>query len=123
MHGAPLRAVPRRVVEQVGEHLLEPGGIRHDPQARRVDRHDVRDGPDTQGGFRHRAFDQFEHADGREVETDLPAVKTAEVEQVTHEGPEPLGLAQRRAEHGVVRTHHAVDEILEQRLLGREGRA
>ena len=115
--------MPGRVVEQVGEHLVESGGIGHDPQVSRNDRHDVRDPPSAQRRLSHRALDQLENVDGSEVEANLPSVETAEVEQVAHEGAEPLGLGQRRSEHVVVGANHAVDEVLEQRLLGREGRA
>ena len=71
-------------------------------------------------GLRHGALDEGSDVDRGEVEGRAAAVDPAEVEQVTDEGPEPFGLGQGGPQHGVVRTHDPVDEVLEQRLLGGE---
>ena len=71
-------------------------------------------------GLRHGALDEGADVDHREGERRAAAVDPAEVEQVADEGPEPFGLGQSGAQHGVVGAHDAVDEVLEQRLLGGE---
>ena len=63
------------------------------------------------------------HVDGRERQRLDAAVDPAEVEEVGNEIAQALGLGEGGAERGVVRRHDAVDEVLEQRLLGGEGRA
>ena len=116
------RAVPVGVVEQVGEHLRETGGVGRDVQVGgHVD--DVDGAAPGDAGLRHGALDELADVDRGQRERRAAAVDAAEVEQVADERAEALGLGQRGAQHGVVGTHDAVDEVLEQGLLGGERRA
>ena len=74
-------------------------------------------------GLGDRVLDERAHVDGRERERGAATVDAAEVEQVADEGAEAFGLGEGGAQDGVVGAHDAVDEVLEQGLLGGERRA
>ena len=137
--GATDRAVPDGVVQEVGKHLGEAVGVRLDEEAVLTTRTGLAAAPTiltdhgdeadpplvgaTGRGFRDSLRDEPPHVDGRERQRLDAAVDPAEVEEVGHEVAEALGLGERGAERGVVGRHDAVDEVLEQRLLGGQGRA
>ena len=107
-----LGAVPDRVVEHVGEQLPEPGGVGlhlerlgdvdvepHRPTGGHEVGHDLVD----QGADPHRPEPQRCHA----------RLHAGELEQVTDQGADPLGLVDRAAEVGGVGRADAVGEVLE----------
>ena len=122
-HGAVGGAVAFGVVEQVGEDLGQPRRVRRDGEAV-LHLHGVPD-PATARARAHRGLGdgvrhELMHVDLREIERHHSPVDPAEVEQVADEGAETLGLGEGGAQHGVVGGDHAVDEVLEQCLLGGE---
>ena len=121
-HGAAGRAVPRGVVEQVGEHLVQPGAVGpgHGLRRRHVDREpDVAPG---HRGLRHRRLEHLGHRDVTAVQRLGAGVDPGQVQQLAHQPAEPLGLRQRDLQGGRVRVGHAVDQVLQDRVQRRDRR-
>lgn len=114
------RAVPRGVVEQVGDQLVEPAGVGAHHEARL----DVEVVAHVATGRLGVGDDVGEEARQRDVgrrERGLAGVDPGEVEEVLDELREPLRLPHGEVE--AVGAADAVGEVLQHRTLGRERRA
>ena len=88
--GAAARAVPHRVVEEVGGDLGEAGTVAGDDEVAGLDVGDERDVPALEGGLADGVVEQVTDADPAGGERDSPAVGPGEVEQVGDERAEAL---------------------------------
>ena len=118
-HGAAGRAVPDRVVEEVGGDLGEAGPVAGDGEVGGLDVGDDGDVPAVEGGLARGGVEELGDVDGGRREGDA-AVGAGEVEQVGDERAEAFGLGEGVAEGGVGGCGDAVDEVFEQGTLGAE---
>ena len=113
-HPPALGAVPDRVVEHVGEQLAEPGGV--GLHLERLGYVDVEPhGP--AGGYEvgHHLVDQGSDPHRAEPQRCHARLHAGELEQVTDQGADPLGLVHGPAEVLRVGRTDAVGEVLEGR--------
>jgi hypothetical protein len=111
--------VPQRVVEQVGQHLVQPLGVGVDDQARL----DVGDHPLRGPGGARDVVDEGSEVEALAVQRHLAGLQPRQVQQGAHQPGEPAGLRQRGLERLRVGLRDAVGEVLQQRLQGGERRA
>ena len=112
-YDAALRAVPGRVVEQVGQQLVQPRPVGIDDEIGWLDpyverhrshpRPRLRDGVIHQRGDRHRAAVQRDHA----------GVDPGEVEQVADQVAQSLGLTEGHPDRRGIWLGHPVVEVLQ----------
>ena len=110
---AALRAVPGRIVEQVGQQLVQPRPVGIDDESRWLDpyverhrahpRQCLRDCVAHQGRDRHRAAVQLDHS----------GIDPREVEQVADQVAQSLGLVEGDPNRRGVRLGHPVVEVLQ----------
>jgi hypothetical protein len=117
-HHATGRAVPRRVVEQVGDQLVQSRRVGRGRQRRRCHAYVVAHLTAADPRLGDRAFQQVYDGDlgGRQLR--LPGVHAGEVEQVGGEGADPLCLVERRSQGRGVRLGDPVDEVLQHGAQG-----
>ena len=115
-HDGPAgRAVPRRVVEQVGHELLQAGRVCPDDQVGRVDPHVVLHRAPEHPRLGDAFGQQRPDRDGLRGQRRLAGVHAGQVEQVLHEPAHPLRLGQSGGQGVGVARRDAVDEVLEHR--------
>ena len=113
---AALGAVPDRVVEHVGEQLAQPGRVGlHLERLRDVDVEPHRPAGGHEVG--HHVVDEGADPHRAEPQRCHPRLHAGELQQVTDQVADPLGLADRPAEVLRVGRADAVGEVLER---GRE---
>ena len=117
-HLSPGRAVPHRVVDEVGDELGEPGRVGDHGEVGRVRLVDHAHRPAADQGLRDPVAQQVTDLHLGEAQRRRPGVDPRQVEQVADEGAEPLALGERGAQGVVVGAHDAVDEVLEEGALG-----
>ena len=110
--------VPGRVVEQVGDQLVEPRRIGRGRQRGRRGADVVPHLATGHPRLGHGALQQRQDGHLRGGQLSLAGVHPGEVEQVGGEGGEPLGLVERRPQGHGVRLRDAVDEVLEHGAQG-----
>ena len=118
--GAAGRTVPRCVVEQVGDELVEPGGIALDGEIGRIDADVVRHVAAGDAGLADRGVEQPSYVDPLAGQRCLAGVDPGEVEQVADQTGHPLALVERGAEGHRVGLGDAVGEVLEEGVEGGE---
>ena len=123
VHLAVLWAVPHRVVDEVGHQLVQARRVRAHGQLGRLHDGAHADRPAVHAGLGDDVVQKLGHHDVGELERRGAGIDAREVEEVTHEGTQPLRLAQGRPKRLVVGADDPVDEVLQQRPLGAEGGA
>ena len=117
-HLALWRAVPHRVVDEVGDELREAAGVGGHGEVGRVGLVPHQHRPSADRGLRHPRAEQLADPHLGQGQWRRAGVDPGEVEQVADQGAEPLGLGQGGTQGLVVVLDHAVDEVLEQGALG-----
>jgi len=111
--GAASRAVPRRVVEQVGHELPQAGGVGPEDEVGGVDTHVVLHRATEYPCLGDGVIEQRPDRDGLRSDRCLSGVDAGEVEQVLHETAHPLGLVESGRQGVGVARCDTVDEVLE----------
>ena len=91
------------VVEQVGDHLVQPLGIAGGLQVAGLDAHLQPHRPVAEDALACGLLEQPAHAERHRPELEPPALELGEVEQLGDEPAESLGLRERGAEGGRIR--------------------
>ena len=116
------RAVPSGVVEGVDQELAQPRGIGADGEVG-GDAHVVGRGASGRSHLRHTVVDEGPQGDRLPVELDDARREARELEQVAHQGSEPLRLHECLTEVSGVRRDDTVSEVLQEGDHCGEGRA
>ena len=113
-HRCARRAVPGRVVQQVGDQLAQAGGVALDGEVGRAYVYDVADVATADPGLGHGGLQQRPDLDGLAGERRLAGVDPREVEQIGDQARHPLSLVQGGAERFGVGIGDAVGQVLQQ---------
>ena len=120
-HAPVGRRVADRVVEQVGEHLLQPLRVAGGLEADRVDLDPQPHLAVAEHALARRAVEQLVHAEALGGDRQRPRLEPREVEQLLDEAAEALRLRERGLDR--VRVLDAVGEVLQHRLQRADRRA
>ena len=107
------RAVPRRVVEEVGDELPEPGRVGVDDEVRGVDLYVVLDLAAEHPRLGDGVVEQRPDVHGLRAERRLPGVHARKIEKILDKFACPFGLLERSGQRLRVARGDTVDEVLE----------
>jgi hypothetical protein len=111
------------VLEQVGHDLVQALGVGVHRQVGGLDRHPHLGGPRVQAGLVGRLVQQRPEGHDRAAQRRRPRLEAGQVEQLADHPAQPLGLGEHRPQHRRIGGLDAIDQVLEVRLEGRDGRA
>ncbi len=119
---APGRRVPRRVVEQVGQHRVNPRRVTVGGGARRIHRDGHLHPGAPQARLPGRVLQHGPQVEGPSYQRHRPRLQAGQIEQLRGQGPEPLHLPEHGPQRLRIGGFHTVDQVLEHRPEGADGR-